>query len=111
MDLVYHYFMCFLILQFVPSIVALVPEFLNKDTLSKDELLIDMPKSIRLIQKNYSLQNAIYSNRVLTIMLFVIESTSALMCSLIAMWYFSGKVGNSFIDLLNANCFEPYLLF
>ena len=51
---VYRYFMCFLILQFIPSIVALVPELLNKDKFSKEELLIDVPKSIRLIQMNYS---------------------------------------------------------
>lgn len=89
----------------MPAIVVLIPELINKDRFSKDELLIDIPKSIRLVQMNYSVQNSIYSSRILTILLFLIESISALMCSLISIWYFFGKAG-ALNNLLELNCFE-----
>jgi hypothetical protein len=103
-ELAYYYSLCFLLLQLVPIMAALIPELIKKDEGKKDELLVNVPQSINNINENYKQQNVLMTNRSVVLVLFLAEMTSGCMCSLLAYGFY--KENGSYLKYAaNDNCF------
>jgi hypothetical protein len=103
-----YYSLCFLLLQLVPIIVALIPELQSQDGKKQNQMLVNIPRSVKWIRRNYRKQNKLNSNRVLTLTLFLVEMLSVVMCSLLTYGFFKTKGKNlKFISM--AGCFPPII--
>lgn len=87
----YYFSVCFLLLQIVPLLFAVIPELFNQDDHKKIKMKIDIPKAIDTINENYKKQNQFNSNRVWSILLFTVEMISGLMCIFLAQGFFKTK--------------------